>query len=92
MSPVGFEPTVSAREQPQAYTFDRAASGTAKFKAYEVQLEIMIIGHIQKLRNITQKTFNMDNRSVAIRTKYPPIQVCTYMLLSPKIFLFNLVI
>jgi hypothetical protein len=28
MSPVGFEPTISAGEQPQTYTLDRAATGT----------------------------------------------------------------
>jgi len=28
MPPVGFEPTISAGERPQTYTFDRAATGT----------------------------------------------------------------
>jgi hypothetical protein len=28
MPPVGFEPTISAGEQPQTYTLDQAASGT----------------------------------------------------------------
>ena len=28
MPPVGFEPTVSAGEQPQTYALDRAATGT----------------------------------------------------------------
>ena len=28
MSPVGFEPTISAGEQPQTYALDRAATGT----------------------------------------------------------------
>jgi hypothetical protein len=28
MSPVGFEPTISAAERPQTYTLDRAATGT----------------------------------------------------------------
>ena len=30
MPPVGFEPTISAVERPQTYTFDRAANGTGK--------------------------------------------------------------
>ena len=28
MTPVGFEPTISAGERPQTYAFDRAATGT----------------------------------------------------------------
>ena len=31
MPPVGFEPTLSAGEQPQTYTLDRAATGTGEF-------------------------------------------------------------
>ena len=30
MSPVGFEPTVSAGERPQIYVLDRSASGTGE--------------------------------------------------------------
>jgi len=30
-SPVGFEPEISAGEQPQAYALDRAAAGTELF-------------------------------------------------------------
>jgi len=29
MSPVGFEPTISAGERPQTYAFDRLAAGSA---------------------------------------------------------------
>ena len=29
MPPVGFEPTISAGERPQAYALDRAATGTS---------------------------------------------------------------
>jgi len=28
MTPVGFEPTISAGERPQTYALDRAATGT----------------------------------------------------------------
>jgi len=31
MPPVGFEPTISAGEQPQTYAWDRAATGTGMF-------------------------------------------------------------
>ena len=31
MPPVGFEPTISAGEQPKTYAVDRAASGTGIF-------------------------------------------------------------
>ena len=30
MPPVGFEPTISARERPQTYALDRAATGTGR--------------------------------------------------------------
>jgi hypothetical protein len=30
MSPVGFEPTISAGERPQTYVLDRAATGAGK--------------------------------------------------------------
>ena len=30
MSPVGFEPTISAGERPKTYVLDRAATGTGK--------------------------------------------------------------
>ena len=32
MPPVGFEPTISADEQPQTYALDRAATGTGAEK------------------------------------------------------------
>ena len=32
MPPVGFEPTISAREGPQTYALDRAATGTGGFE------------------------------------------------------------
>ena len=32
MPPVGFEPTISAGERPQAYALDRAATGTDKMQ------------------------------------------------------------
>ena len=34
MPPVGFEPTISAREQPQTYALDRAATGTGPYILY----------------------------------------------------------
>ena len=33
MSPVGFEPTISAGERPQTYALDRAGTGTGVYKA-----------------------------------------------------------
>jgi hypothetical protein len=35
MPPVGFEPTISAGEQPQTYVLEHAATGTGKFLLYE---------------------------------------------------------
>ena len=34
MPPVGFEPTISARERPQTYALDRAATGTGHLSNY----------------------------------------------------------
>ena len=34
MSPVGFEPTISAGERPQTHALDRAATGTGSSKYY----------------------------------------------------------
>jgi len=34
MTPVGFEPTISAGELPQTYALDRAATGTGLRKRY----------------------------------------------------------
>ena len=38
MTPVGFEPTISAGERPQTYALDRAATGTGKSQGYDVKL------------------------------------------------------
>ena len=35
MLPVGFEPTVSAGEQPQTHTLDRAVTGTGHKKRFK---------------------------------------------------------
>jgi hypothetical protein len=32
MHPAGFEPTITASEQPQTYALDRAATGTSVLK------------------------------------------------------------
>ena len=37
MSPVGFEPTISAGEQPKTYVLDRAATGTGVEVVTEVK-------------------------------------------------------
>jgi hypothetical protein len=36
MPPVGFEPTISAGEQPQTYALDRTATGTGKIYSYVI--------------------------------------------------------
>jgi len=36
MPPVGFEPTISACEQPQTYDLDRAATGTGFQKCTQI--------------------------------------------------------
>ena len=34
MSRVGFEPTISAGEQPKTYALDRAATGTGRWRRF----------------------------------------------------------
>ena len=38
MPPVGFEPTISAGEQPQTYALDRAATGTGIPSNYPAEM------------------------------------------------------
>ena len=38
MPPVGFEPTISAGEQPQTYALDRAATGIGNFCGYRSEI------------------------------------------------------
>jgi len=44
MPPVGFEPTISAGEQPQTYALDRVATGTGRwlFIHHQVQFDCLI--------------------------------------------------
>ena len=37
MSPVGFEPTISAGERPKTYVLDRAATGTGEQRYLETK-------------------------------------------------------
>ena len=37
MTPVGFEPTISAGVRPQAYALDRAATGTGYICKYKIE-------------------------------------------------------
>jgi len=39
---VGFEPTISAGEQPQTYALDRTATGTGKEQKYNNNIHIII--------------------------------------------------
>ena len=42
MSPVGFEPTISAGERPQTYALDRAATGTGKYYFTDTKYDILV--------------------------------------------------
>jgi hypothetical protein len=58
MSPVGFEPTISAGERPQTYALDRAATGTGSMGLIGVRnilritrtIQIPSLGKIQRLQ------------------------------------------
>jgi hypothetical protein len=43
MPPVGFEPTISADEQPKTYTLDRAATGTGTYSITAVKIASAVI-------------------------------------------------
>jgi len=43
MTPVGFEPTISAGELPQTYDLDRAATGTGMCSYYITQFSLILI-------------------------------------------------
>ena len=47
MTPVGFEPTISAGEQPQTYALDRAATGTGNMQILCMHNMFIIIIHIR---------------------------------------------
>jgi len=40
MPPMGFEPTISARERPQTFAVDRAATGTGTIILYTVNVGV----------------------------------------------------
>jgi len=40
MSPVGFEPTISAGERPQTYALDRAATGTGTVSIHSLVISL----------------------------------------------------
>ena len=48
MPPVGFEPTISAGEQPQTYALDRAATGTGQTKPIVYHRENRHLNVVQK--------------------------------------------
>jgi len=62
MTPVGFEPTITAGERPQTYALDRAATGTGKRRHLGYQnigcqfQNISILHHrIAKIPNLIQQ-------------------------------------
>ena len=42
MTPVGFEPTISAGERPQTYTLDRAATGTDHVTLLFLNIKLLV--------------------------------------------------
>ena len=69
MSPLGFEPTISAGERPKTYALDRGATGTGKNKPYtremtrvsldKLQTDKHCIRHNCARRNVLEK--GVDN-------------------------------
>ena len=63
MPPVGFEPTISAGERPQAYALDRAATGTG----YNIILEYHnIMGPPSNMRSVIDRNVVMRRIPVFI--------------------------
>ena len=48
MTPVGFEPTISAGERPQTYALDRAATGTGAYLKYYPEICLEGLGETTK--------------------------------------------
>jgi predicted trehalose synthase len=42
MTPVGFQPTISAGERPKTYALDRAISETGYEKTYRTQIYVVV--------------------------------------------------
>jgi len=55
ITPVGFEPMISAGERPQTYTLDRAATGTGKANTIELKKGTQHNKHIKINSRNTQK-------------------------------------
>ena len=51
MSPVGFEPTISAGERPQTNAFDGAATGTGLDVLYELKIRLAYAETVSEDRN-----------------------------------------
>jgi hypothetical protein len=51
MQPVGFEPKIPARERPQTYVLDRAATETGVVKYYMYKVFIFECNISMKLKN-----------------------------------------
>jgi len=60
MSPVGYEPIVSAGERPQTYALDRAATGTGTAEGIEF-LNVQEIGLQKHLTSKWQKIIQFDS-------------------------------
>ena len=69
MSPVGFEPTISAGERPQTYALDRAATGTGLYSSLHIKLytclQICLGSSYQTTRRAFWKSFLFTVKSIA---------------------------
>ena len=50
MSPMGFEPTISAGERPKTYALDRAATGTGTIIIIIIIIIIIVVVEERRLR------------------------------------------
>ena len=73
MSPVGFEPIISAGERPQTYALDRAATGTGSELLITVQLLLRaIMQNFFVLRNLPAAHFRVRKSEVnEILSRWP---------------------
>ena len=76
MSPVGFEPTISAGERPQTYALDRTATGTGRCHKYTLKF-VCLVYLIQSdpPSSVSQHTCHM-NRSCTKHRQRCMIQTC----------------
>ena len=68
MPPAGFEPTISAGEQPQTYALDRAATGTGNLLNYYMPI------YTRAVRKVSIYSEYLENWSRGLDVTWQPVR------------------